>query len=89
MKVGDLVRKVGDLVKLDAYGAGEECAERWGYGVILQIRGPAQRAGYIYNVYWSKSSRMAEVYGIDLEVINRGEKISLRDLKRREQEEII
>jgi hypothetical protein len=68
--------KVGDLVKIRA---GRQLGQRWpgldddeGYGVILQIRGPPQRAGHIYNVYWSMSSKMIEVYGIDLEVINRG-----------------
>jgi hypothetical protein len=66
--------KVGDLVKLDAGAAAAGAVVRGavGYGVILQIRGPAQRAGYIYNVYWSISSKMVEVYGVDLEVINRG-----------------
>jgi|TARA_R110000765_G_scaffold76042_2_gene148945 hypothetical protein len=67
--------KVGDLVKLDAQqrlGLSDDEVGAVGYGVILQIRGPAQRAGYIYNVYWSISSKMVEVYGIDLEVINCG-----------------
>ena len=63
--------KVGDLVKIKGYSLHPDL-KCWvdGYGVILQIRGPPQRAGHIYNVYWSMSSKMVEVYGIDLDVVN-------------------